>query len=81
MTDDDETAPDLLGAELDRALTVGQVFAVVDAAYFTYLQDTLTDERFRFDPLYLDEVDNPSIASGPHLVHVTGPHRLRSCES
>ena len=70
----DETDP--LGVELSRAQDSGQVFAVVDAAHFEYLQDTLTMERFKFDPLYLDEIDNASIASGPHLVHVTGPSQI-----
>lgn len=69
-------AHDPLGEVLARFRADGQIFAVVDAAHFDYLQDTLTLQRFRFDVLYLDEVDNPSIASGPHLVHVTGPSQI-----
>lgn len=63
---------DALGDALSRANEAAQVFAVVDAAHFEYLQDTLAAERFNFDALYLDEVENPGIASGPHLVRVTG---------
>jgi hypothetical protein len=61
--------PDI-ASTLTAALADGQVFAVVDAAFFEYLQDTLQAARLTFDPLYLDEVDAPSVASGPHLVHV-----------
>jgi len=69
-------AADRLGAELSAAQELGQVFAVIDAAHFEYLQDTLHAERLNFDPLFLDEVDNASVASGPHLVYVTGPKQI-----
>lgn len=72
---------DSLGGELAIARETGQVFAVLDAAHFEYLQDTLEAERISFDPLYLDEVDNASIASGPHLVHVTGPKQIAKIRS
>lgn len=71
MNDDDG-----LSLILSDAQETGQIFAVVDAAHFESLQDRLTIERFRFDPLYLDELDNPSIALGPHLVHPTGPSQI-----
>jgi len=67
---------DALTSELSRVGRRSQIFAVIDAAHFEYLQDTLTNARLRFDPLYLDEVDNAAIASGPHLVHVTGPSQI-----
>lgn len=68
---------DALGVALLDALKDAQVFAVLDAAHIDYLQDTLHTERLRFDALYLDEIDAPSIASGPHLVYVTGPSQIK----
>ena len=52
--------------------TSGTLFAVVDAARFDALQDRLARTELDFDPLYLDEIDAPTIASGPHLVSIRG---------
>jgi len=65
-----------LTAVLEESLLDHQVFAVVDAACFDCMQDTLFANRLTFDALYLDEVDAPSIASGPHLVHPTGRNQI-----
>ena len=53
---------------LGEALEQGALFAVLDAARQDYLQHDLDTGHFRYDPLYLDEVQNPAVATGPHLV-------------
>lgn len=67
---------EMIQTALEQASHDAHVFAVVDAAHFDHLQDDLIAARLRFDPLYLDEIDDPSIASGPHLVHPTGPRQI-----
>ena len=65
---------DALGAALKSAK--GRLFAVVDAAQVDFLQDELSLARLKFEPLYLDEIDAPSIASGPHLVTIRNDHDI-----
>lgn len=57
---------DQLHAALDNA--EGTVFVALDAAVVPGLQDALSLSGLDWAPLYLDEVDNPSIAAGPHLI-------------
>jgi hypothetical protein len=68
----------VLNDPLGEALTKvsGRLFAVIDAAKRDYLQDELTLARLRFDPLYRDEIDAPSIASGPHLITIRQDHDI-----
>ena len=53
---------------LADALEQGALFAVLDAARQDYLQHDLQVGNFKYDALYMDEVENPAIATGPHLV-------------
>ena len=63
-------SPEAFDAALADALARGALAAVVDAARIDHLQDRLGLAGMDHDPLYLDEVDAPTIAAGPHLVRL-----------
>lgn len=66
---DSITAPptnDPLGAVLRRL--PGKIFAVIDGAYFDNLPGRVASVGLQALPLYVDEIDVPNLAQGPHLV-------------
>ncbi|MEL6522705.1 MAG: hypothetical protein AAFQ66_17185 [Pseudomonadota bacterium] len=46
----------------------GRLFAVMDGAHYEDLPGRLRAVRLEYFPLYIDEIDAPKLAAGPHLV-------------
>ncbi len=72
---------DPITAILLERLEHARVFAAIDAAKLDFLQEILTSQGLKFDPLYLDEIDAPSVASGPHLVDISGIGDLQKIQA
>ena len=57
---------DKLGLLLRRMS--GHLFAVLDGGHFDRLPERLAHTTLEYAALYIDEIDMPSIDTGPHLV-------------